>query len=117
MIPRKRLTVKMAASVAEESEVVTTLSVILGISRELIAQLATKHEDATVFLRKVKQMFDEYSSKEEKIRSDMATLRRARVDAGLYFFPFNVIKILITFPCIAPFGFDLLFQLKYVWEL
>lgn len=117
MIPRKRLTAKMAASVAEESEVVPTLSVILGISRELIAQFATRHEDATVFLLKVKQMFDEYSSKEEKIRSDMATLRRARVDAGLYFFPFNVIKILITFPNIAPFGFDLLFQLKYVWEL
>ncbi|CAH3109789.1 unnamed protein product [Pocillopora meandrina] len=75
----------MAASAAEESEVVTTLSVILGISRELIAQLATKHEDATVFLLKVKQMFDEYSSKEEKIRSDMATLRRARVDAEQQF--------------------------------
>lgn len=80
-----RLAGKMAASVVEESEVVKTLSVTLGISSEIIAQLASLGEDAATVLLKAKQVFDEYSSKEEKYRTDMASLRRARVDAGLNF--------------------------------
>ena len=72
----------MAASAVEESEVVKTLSVILGISKDVIAQLASVNEDAATFLLKVKQVVDEYASKDEKIRLDMAALRRARVDAG-----------------------------------
>lgn len=78
-----RLACKMAASA--ESEVVKTLSVTLGISSEIIAQLASLGEDAATVLLKAKQVFDEYSSKEEKYRTDMASLRRARVDAGLNF--------------------------------
>ena len=80
-----RLAGKMAASEVEESEVVKTLSVTLGISSEIIAQLASLGEDAATVLLKAKQVFDEYSSKEEKYRTDMASLRRARVDAGLNF--------------------------------
>jgi len=73
----------MAASEVEESEVVKTLSVTLGISNEIIAQLASSSEDAATVLLKIKQLFDEHSNKDEKCRSDMASLRRARVDAGL----------------------------------
>lgn len=80
-----RLAGKMAASAVEESEVVKTLSVTLGISSEIVAQLASLGEDAATVLLKAKQVFDEYSSKEEKYRTDMASLRRARVDAGLNF--------------------------------
>lgn len=72
----------MAASAVEESEVVTTLSVNLGISKEVIAQFASLNEDAASVLLKVKQVLDENSSKDEKYRSDMGNLRRARVDAG-----------------------------------
>lgn len=81
---------KMAASAVEESEVVKTLSVTLGVSNEIIAQLASLSEDAATVLLKVKQVFDEYSTKDEKYRSDMAALRRARVDAGL---DFSVISV------------------------
>lgn len=75
----------MAASAVEESEVVKTLSVNLGISKDVIAQLASLNEDTATVLLKVKQVFDEHSSKDEKYRSDMGALRRARVDAGLNF--------------------------------
>ncbi|XP_020609857.1 nucleoprotein TPR-like isoform X1 [Orbicella faveolata] len=75
----------MAASAVEESEVVKTLSVTLGISSETIAQLASLSEDAATVLLKVKQVFDEHSNKDEKYRSDMASLRRARVDAEQQF--------------------------------
>ncbi|KAJ7387616.1 hypothetical protein OS493_000951 [Desmophyllum pertusum] len=75
----------MAASAVEESEVVTTLSVNLGISKEVIAQFASLNEDAASVLLKVKQVLDENSSKDEKYRSDMSTLRRARVDAEQQF--------------------------------
>lgn len=73
----------MAASAIEESEVVKSLSVTLGISSEIIAQLGSSSEDAGTVLLKIKQLFDEHSNKDEKCRSDMASLRRARVDAGL----------------------------------
>ena len=73
----------MAASEVEESEVVQTLSVTLGISNEIIAQLASSSEDAATVLLKIKQLFDEHTNKDDKCRSDMASLRRARVDAGL----------------------------------
>lgn len=73
----------MAASEVEESEVVKTLSVTLGISNEIIAQLASSSEDAATVLLKIKQLFDEHTNKDDKCRSDMASLRRARVDAGL----------------------------------
>ena len=75
----------MAASVIEGSEVVTTLSVSLGISKEVIAQIASLNEDAATVLRRVKDVFDERSSSDEKYRTDMANLRRARVNAGLSF--------------------------------
>ena len=75
----------MAASAAEESEVVKTLSATLGISNEIVAQVASSSEDAATVLLKVKEGFDEYSNKDEKYRSDMAGLRRARVDAGFNF--------------------------------
>ena len=88
-----RQAAKMAASVGE-SEIVKTLSVTLGISNEIIAQLASSSEDAATVLLKVKQVFDEYSSKDEKNRSDMATLRRARVDAGLNFSVISVTNML-----------------------
>ena len=82
----------MAASAVEESEVVKTLSVTLGISSEIVAQLASLGEDAATVLLKVKQVFDEHSNKDEKYRSDMASLRRARVDAGLNFSVISVYK-------------------------
>ena len=75
----------MAASAVEESEVVKTLSDSLGIPKDIIAQLASLNEDSATVLLKVKQVFDEHSSKDEKYRSDMGALRRARVDAGLNF--------------------------------
>ena len=75
----------MAASAIEESEVVTTLSVTLNISKEVIAQIASSSEDAAIVLRKVKEVFDERASSDEKYRADMANLRRARVNAGLWF--------------------------------
>lgn len=73
----------MAASAIEESEVVTTLSVTLNISKEVIAQIASSSEDAATVLRKVKEVLDERASNDEKYRADMANLRRARVNAGL----------------------------------
>ena len=73
----------MAASAIEESEVVTTLSVTLNISKEVIAQIASSSEDAATALRKVKEVLDERASNDEKYRADMANLRRARVNAGL----------------------------------
>ena len=80
-----RQAAKMAASAVEGSEVVTTLSVSLGISKEVIAQIASLNEDAATVLRRVKDVFDERSSSDEKYRTDMANLRRARVNAGLSF--------------------------------
>ena len=82
----------MAASAVEESEVTTTLSVSLGLSKEVIAQIASLNEDAATLLRRVKEIFDERSSNDEKYRLDMANLRRARVNAGLSFCcnPFNL---------------------------
>ena len=73
----------MAASAIEESEVVTTLSVTLNISKDVIAQIASSSEDAATVLRKVKEVLDERASSDEKYRADMANLRRARVNAGL----------------------------------
>lgn len=73
----------MAASAIEESEVVTTLSVTLNISKEVIAHIASSSEDAATVLRKVKEVLDERASNDEKYRADMANLRRARVNAGL----------------------------------
>ena len=73
----------MAASAIEESEVVTTLSATLNISKEVIAQIASSSEDAATVLRKVKEVLDERASNDEKYRADMANLRRARVNAGL----------------------------------
>lgn len=75
----------MAASAIEESEVVTTLSVTLNISKEVVAQIASSSEDAATVLRKVKEVFDKRASNDEKYRADMANLRRARVNAGLCF--------------------------------
>ncbi|CAH3021550.1 unnamed protein product [Porites evermanni] len=75
----------MAASAIEESEVVTTLSVTLNISKEVIAQIASSSEDAATVLRKVKEVFDERASNDEKYRADMANLRRARVNAEQQF--------------------------------
>lgn len=76
---------KMAASALEESEVATTLSVTLNISKEVVAQIASSSEDAATVLRKVKEVFDKRASNDEKYRADMANLRRARVNAGLCF--------------------------------
>lgn len=78
-----RKAAKMAASEVEESEVVKTLSDTLGISKEIIAQIAGLSEDSATVVLKVKQVLDEQASKDEKYRSDMGALRRARVDAGL----------------------------------
>lgn len=75
----------MAASALEESEVATTLSVTLNISKEVVAQIASSSEDAATVLRKVKEVFDKRTSNDEKYRADMANLRRARVNAGLCF--------------------------------
>lgn len=61
----------------------TTLSVTLNISKEVIAQIASSSEDAATVLRKVKEVLDERASNDEKYRADMANLRRARVNAGL----------------------------------
>lgn len=75
----------MAASVVEESDVVTTLSVSLGISKEIIAQITSLNEGVATVLHRVKDVFDERAACDEKYRSDMANLRRARVNAGLRF--------------------------------
>ena len=75
----------MAASAIEESEVVTTLSVSLNISKDVIAHIASLSEDTAAVLRRVKEVFDERTSSDEKYRLDMANLRRARVNAGLCF--------------------------------
>jgi len=75
----------MAASAVEESEVVTSLSVLLGISKEVIAQTVSLNEDAATVLRRAKDVLDERAANDEKYRSDMANLRRARVNAGLCF--------------------------------
>ena len=78
---------KMAASAVavEESEVVTALSHSLGISKEILANVASYNEDSASVLGRVKAVFDERASSEEKYRLDMANLRRARVNAGLRF--------------------------------
>ena len=88
----------MAASVVvEESEVVTSLSHSLRISKDVLAQIANQSEDAASVLDRVKAVFDEYVSSEEKYRLDMANLRRARVNAGLSFFVFAQLLEVVPF--------------------
>lgn len=56
-----------------ESEVVKILFVILGILSEIIVQFVSLGEDVVIVLFKVKQVFDEYLSKEEKYCIDMVS--------------------------------------------
>ena len=70
----------MATSLGAELE--DSLSAALEISKEVITQVASLSEDATTVLRKCNDAFDKHTSQEAKWRSDLATLRRARVNSG-----------------------------------
>ena len=59
------------------------LSTNLGLPSEEIASLANRSEECTTLLLKMKNYCKGQVSKEEKYRSEIASLRRARVNAGL----------------------------------
>lgn len=93
---------KMAASaeVMEESEVVASLSHSLGISKDVLAKIASQNEETASVFSKAKAVFEELASSKEKYRLDMANLRRARVNAGLCCFCFLCSVALAEFLCL-----------------
>lgn len=67
----------------EEQDDCSVVSLNLDIPKETVIKIAESSEDASRFVKKVRESLKKQVEKEAKWRSEMTDLRRARINAGL----------------------------------
>ena len=67
-----------------EAEVEELLSNETGAARAIVSRVLTSSDDARVFLKNISEYVVGRKTAEEKLRTNVTNLRRARVNAGKF---------------------------------